>query len=198
MNTDLYLASQSPRRRQLLEQIGVRFEVKVAHINEQIHSEEAADDYVQRLALEKANAIWSSLSDTIRCPVLGADTTVCLDGEILSKPSDQTSAIAMLSALSGREHQVLTGIALIGEKRSVCVNVTRVTFRKLSISEIEQYWATEEPKDKAGSYAIQGYAAAFVSHIEGSYSGVVGLPLYETTQLLSEHNIPIWQNKHYE
>jgi len=198
MKPDLYLASQSPRRHQLLEQIGVRFEVKIADIDETIHANEAPEDYVQRLAMEKADAIWPSLPESLKRPVLGADTTVCLDGEILGKPSDRASAVAMLSALSGREHQVMTGVALISEKRSVCVNVSRVRFRELSYSEIEQYWAIGEPEGKAGGYAIQGYAAAFVSYLEGSYSGVMGLPLYETTQFLSEHNIPIWQNINHE
>ena len=194
MDIDLYLASQSPRRRQLLEQIGVRFSVKVAQINEDILANEPPENYVQRLAEEKANVIWTSLSDELKRPVLGADTAVCLNGEILGKPDSKSAAIAMLKALSGQEHQVYTGIALIGERKSVCVNVTTVRFRKISDSEIEKYWASGEPEDKAGSYAIQGYAAAFVAHISGSYSGVVGLPLYETAQLLAEHNIPIWQD----
>ncbi len=194
MDVDLYLASQSPRRQQLLEQIGVRFEVMVAEVDEAIIQNETPEQHVQRLAFEKANTIWSSLSDEIRLPVLGADTIVCLDGEILGKPTDKASAKSMLSSLSGREHQVMTGIALISERHSVCVNVSQVTFRELSQAEIDDYWATGEPIDKAGSYAIQGRAATFVSYLSGSFSGVMGLPLYETAQLLSEYNIPIWQD----
>ena len=194
MDVDLYLASQSPRRRQLLEQIGVRFAVKIANINETILADENPEQHVKRLAFEKANAIWNSLSESTRLPVLAADTVVCLDGEILGKPIDQASAALMLRSLSGREHQIFTGIALISERHSVCVNVSNVRFRELTQTEIEEYWATGEPEDKAGGYAIQGRAATFVSHLSGSYSGVVGLPLYETAQLLSEYNIPIWQN----
>ena len=194
MDVDLYLASQSPRRRQLLEQIGVRFNVKVADIDETVVANEGPEQHVQRLAFEKANAIWSSLSDISRLPVLGADTIVCLDGEILGKPTNQASATSMLQSLSGREHQVMTGVALISERQSVCVNVSQVRFRELSQLEIDDYWVTGEPIDKAGSYAIQGRAATFVSQLSGSFSGVMGLPLYETAQLLSEYNIPIWQD----
>ena len=194
MSIDLYLASQSPRRRHLLEQIGVRFEVKIADIDEAIFRDESPEQHVKRLAFDKANAIWSSLSDSTRLPVLGADTIVCLDGEILGKPTDQISATKMLQSLSGREHQVLTGVALISETHSICVNVSYVSFRELAQIEIDQYWATGEPVDKAGSYAIQGRAAAFVSHLNGSFSAVMGLPLYETTQLLTNYNIPIWQD----
>ncbi len=194
MDVDLYLASQSPRRQQLLEQIGVRFAVKIANINETRLADAPPEQHVKRLAFEKANAIWNSLSESIRRPVLAADTVVCLDGEILGKPMDQASAALMLRSLSGREHQVFTGIALISERHSVCVNVSTVRFRELTQTEIDEYWATGEPEDKAGGYAIQGRAATFVSHLSGSYSGVVGLPLYETAQLLSEYNIPIWQN----
>ncbi len=193
MDVDLYLASQSPRRQQLLEQIGVRFEVRIADIDETIIAQESPEQHVQRLAYEKANAIWSSLSESTRLPVLGADTIVCLDGEILGKPADQASASSMLRSLSGREHQVMTGIAMISERHSVCVNVSHVSFRELDQLEIDDYWATGEAEDKAGSYAIQGRAASFVSHLRGSFSSVVGLPLYETAQLLSEYNIPIWQ-----
>lgn len=193
MDVDLYLASQSPRRRQLLEQIGVRFAVKIADIDETIIPDESPGQHVQRLAFEKANAIWSSLSETTKIPVLGADTIVCLDGEILGKPVDQASASNMLRSLSGREHEVVTGIALISERHSVCVNVSQVSFRELSQLEIDNYWATGEPIDKAGGYAIQGRAATFVSQLRGSFSGVVGLPLFETAQLLTEYNIPLWQ-----
>ena len=193
MDVDLYLASQSPRRSELLDQLGVRFEVCVSDVDESIFPTETPQEYVQRLAVRKANVIWQSLSDNRRRPVLGADTSVCIKGEILGKPQSKAEAKAMLKKLSGQRHEVMTGVAIIGEKQSVCVNVSQVSFRDLSEQEIEAYWATGEPRDKAGGYAIQGYAAAFISELQGSYSGVMGLPLYETARLLSEHNIPIWQ-----
>ena len=193
MDVDIYLASQSPRRSELLKQLGVHFAVRIADIDESVLPAESAEKYVQRLATEKANALWSSLSEGSRHPVLGADTTVCIDGEILGKPVDRDEGIVMLRRLSGQQHEVLSGVAMIGETHSVCVNVSKVSFRVLSDAEIEAYWATGEPVGKAGGYAIQGYAAAFVSELHGSYSGVMGLPLYETAKLLSEHNISIWQ-----
>ena len=194
MNVDIYLASQSPRRNELLNQLGVRFEVRVADVDESHLAGESPKQYVQRLATEKANAIWQSLSEDKRRPVLGADTTVCIAGEILGKPADKDEAMTMLHRLSGQQHEVMSGIAIIGEKHSVCVNVSQVSFRELSDAEIEAYWETGEPRDKAGGYAIQGYAAAFISELKGSYSGVMGLPLYETARLLFDHNIPIWQS----
>ena len=193
MDVDIYLASQSPRRSELLKQLGVHFDVRIADVDEQHLPGESPAQYVQRLASEKANVIWSSLSEDRRRPVLGADTTVCIEGEILGKPANRDEGITMLQRLSGKQHEVLSGIAMIGEKRSVCVNVSQVSFRVLNNAEIEAYWATGEPVDKAGGYAIQGYAAAFVAELHGSYSGVMGLPLFETAKLLSEHNIPIWQ-----
>jgi len=194
MDVDIYLASQSPRRSELLKQLGVRFDVRVANVDESHHAGESAEKYVQRLASEKANAIWQSLSEQHRLPVLGADTTVSIAGEILGKPADRDEGIAMLRRLSGQQHEVISGIALIGGKHSVCVNVSQVRFRELSDAEIEAYWDTGEPQDKAGGYAIQGYAAAFISELHGSYSGVMGLPLYETARLLSAFNVPIWQS----
>ncbi|MGD8782785.1 MAG: Maf family protein [Thioalkalispiraceae bacterium] len=193
MDVDIYLASQSPRRSELLRQLGVRFAVSVANVDETRQPAESPETYVQRLAVEKAKLSWQSLPKAKRRPVLGADTTVCLAGEILGKPADKADAISMLKRLSGQRHEVMSGVAIIGEKHSVCVNVSQVSFRKLTDSEIEEYWKTGEPNDKAGAYAIQGYAAAFISGLQGSYSGVMGLPLFETARLLSEHNIPIWQ-----
>lgn len=194
MAVDIYLASQSPRRRELLKQLGVRFEVRIADVDERHLPSESPEQYVQRLATDKANAIWQSLSEGNRHPVLGADTTVCIAGEILGKPTDKDEGIAMLRRLSGQQHEVMSGIAVIGEIHSVCVNVSQVSFRELSDAEIEAYWETGEPQGKAGSYGIQGYAAAFISELHGSYSGVMGLPLYETAKLLSNHNIPFWQS----
>lgn len=189
---DIYLASQSPRRRELLQQLGVRFAVRPADLPEQSRPGESPQAFVQRMALEKASYIWNNLEEQQRKPVLGADTVVCIDNCILGKPADKADGIAMLTRLSGRTHEVMTGVALVSQQHSVCVNVSQVTFKMLDRNEIERYWSTSEPGDKAGSYAIQGYAAAFISHVQGSYSGVMGLPLYETAQLLKEQHIPIW------
>ncbi len=192
MNMDIYLASQSPRRRELLQQLGVRFDVRPADLPEQPRPGELPQAFVQRMALEKASHIWNNLAAQQRKPVLGADTVVCIDNGILGKPVDKADGIAMLMRLSGRTHEVMTGVALVSQQHSVCVNVSQVTFKVLNRNEIERYWSTSEPGDKAGSYAIQGYAAAFIAHLQGSYSGVMGLPLYETAQLLQEQHIPIW------
>jgi len=192
MKFDLYLASQSPRRRELLAQLGVRFEVRPANLPELVKPGEAPAEFVQRLATEKATSVWASLGEGQRRPVLGADTVVCIDEHILGKPADKQAGMGMLQLLSGRTHEVMTGVALVSQQHSVCVNVSQVTFKPLTVDEIENYWATAEPMDKAGGYAIQGYAAAFISHLQGSYSGVMGLPLYETAQLLQSQHIPIW------
>jgi septum formation protein len=190
----LYLASGSPRRRELLAQIGVPFVTLGAAIDESALPAEPAHGYVERLALEKARAGLASLADNTDAVVLGADTAVVLDGQILGKPQDRSEALAMLAALSGREHQVLTAVALASRSRSAVQVVTsRVTFRLLRPGEAEAYWATGEPCDKAGSYGIQGLAAVFVSQLQGSYSAVVGLPLCETAQMLNEFAIPCWQ-----
>lgn len=190
----LYLASGSPRRRELLAQIGVPFVTLGAAIDESALPAEPAHGYVERLALEKARVGLASLADNTDAVVLGADTAVVLDGQILGKPQDRSEALAMLAALSGREHQVLTAVALASRSRSAVQVVTsRVTFRPLRPGEAEAYWATGEPCDKAGSYGIQGLAAVFVSQLQGSYSAVVGLPLCETAQMLNEFAIPCWQ-----
>lgn len=193
MDVDLFLASQSPRRQELLEQLGVRFAVRSQNVPEACHPGEAPEAFVQRLAVEKANALYQQLSVREQRPVLGADTVVVVDGEILGKPASRQHATAMLQQLSGRTHQVMTGVAVVSREQSVCVNVSEVTFRHLSLEEIAAYWNSGEPADKAGAYAIQGYAAAFISRLVGSYSGVMGLPLFETAQLLAAHNVPVWQ-----
>lgn len=198
MTIDLYLASGSPRRQELLHQLGVAFDVQVADVTEEALAGEAADVFVTRLALEKAQAIWQGLAQEMRRPVLGADTAVVIDGHILGKPRDRAHGMEMLRMLSGRSHRVVTGIALVAAQSSVCVNVSEVRFRKLDDAEIARYWDTGEPADKAGGYAIQGYAAAFIEHLQGSYSGVMGLPLFETARLLHEFNIPIWRSQNYE
>lgn len=192
---DLYLASQSPRRRELLRQIGVRHAVISASISEQPAAGETALDYVQRLAREKAATGYAQLlqHNLPIAPVLGADTLGLLDGEILEKPCDQTHARRMLRQLSGRTHQVITAVALYSPARQALrVSTTDVTFRELSDAEITTYWETGEPQDKAGSYAIQGLGAVFVREIRGSYSCVVGLPIEATCELLQEFGVPWW------
>ncbi|MDX5373633.1 MAG: Maf-like protein [Pseudomonadaceae bacterium] len=192
----LYLASGSPRRRELLAQIGVPFLALNASIDETALPGEPAERYVERLARDKARAGLAALAPGEGCVVLGADTAVVLDGRILGKPADRAEALATLAALSGREHQVLTAVALASTARVESRVVTsRVRFRALRAGEAEAYWATGEPCDKAGGYGIQGLAAVFVSAIEGSYSAVVGLPLCETAQLLEEFGIPCWQTR---
>ena len=191
----LYLASGSPRRRELLTQIGLPFTTLIAPIDENLLPDETPRAYVERLAREKAQAGLALLDDPADAVVLGADTAVVLDGRILGKPADRDEARATLSALSGREHQVLTAVALVGMARvRTCVVASQVRFRRLTTAEIDAYWATGEPRDKAGSYAIQGLAAVFVSQLQGSYSAVVGLPLCETAELLAEFAIPCWQS----
>ncbi len=181
----IYLASNSPRRAELLEQIGVSFARINAAVEEKIKAGESAQHYVLRLALEKAQAGFAN-SDRRR-PVLGADTIVVIDGQILEKPADQAHAQKMLQLLSGRTHQVFTAIALVNAQSAKTQLVkTDVSFKVLTEQEIEAYWLTGEPLDKAAGYAIQGVAGKFVTNISGSYSAVVGLPLYETEQLIKE------------
>jgi septum formation protein len=186
----LRLASASPRRRQLLELIGVPHVVAPADIDETPRADEAADDYVCRLAREKSAAIWSTQHDL---PVLAADTTVVIDDEILGKPESEADAARMLKLLSGREHFVYTGVAL-HSSRGVRVSLSKssVTFALLHDAQIHAYWASGEPAGKAGAYAIQGFGGAFIANLAGSYTGVMGLPLYETAVLLRNAGIPVW------
>jgi septum formation protein len=179
----LYLASQSPRRRELLEQIGVPYKVVAVGVDEAWHPGEAAEEYVRRISLAKA-----SVGHEIhpRQPVLGADTSVVLDGKPLGKPRDRQDALEMLLALSGRNHLVLSGVALMHEKLYYRLSKSQVQFRRIERNEAVAYWETGEPADKAGAYAIQGLAALFIRHISGSYSGIMGLPLYETGEILTE------------
>ena len=191
----LHLASGSPRRRELLAQIGVPFVTLIASIDETALPDEPARRYVERLAREKALAGLATLERPEGAVVLGADTAVVLDGRILGKPNDRADALSTLAALSGREHEVMTAVALAtGERVESRVVVSRVRMRPLRPGEAEAYWATGEPRDKAGGYGIQGLAAVFVSQLEGSYSAVVGLPLCETAQLLEVFGIPCWQS----
>lgn len=186
----IYLASASPRRAELLTQLGVKFEVVPSDIPEHPGSNELARDYVIRLAQQKAMAGWNRLDAGKLRPVLGSDTEVVIDGEILGKPRDEAHAIQMLSRLSGRAHDVFSAVAIYYEGRaSYRISQSRVTMRPISPQEMHAYWLTKEPLGKAGAYAIQGLAAIFIEHLAGSYSGVMGLPLFETAQLLNEFNI---------
>ncbi|WP_371365132.1 nucleoside triphosphate pyrophosphatase [Pseudomonas sp. QL9] len=191
----LYLASSSPRRRELLTQIGLSFNLVSGNVDETPLPDEAPAVYVERLARCKAQAGLTMLAQRPDVCVLGADTAVVLDGRILGKPKDREDALAMLQALSGREHQVLTAVAVVDRDRcEVRVVSSDVSFRAISEAEAEAYWDTGEPHDKAGGYAIQGLAAIFVKRVEGSYSAVVGLPLCETAELLADFAIPCWQS----
>lgn len=182
--TSLYLASGSPRRRELLTLLGVSFDILLTHTEEQRREGEAAEAYVRRLAQDKAKA-GVALAQEDR-PVLGADTIVVLNGRVLEKPRDEAHAADMLAALSGKQHQVMTAVAIADRHDVRCqLVVTDVTFRSLSQQDIRDYIATGEPMDKAGAYGIQGKGGCFVRTITGSYHAVVGLPLVETDELLS-------------
>jgi len=183
----IYLASASPRRRELLRQLGIRFDVLHTNIPENPQAGEPAQAYVLRLARAKARqgAVLVRERGLPERPVLGADTEVVLDGEILGKPPGRDAGLAMLRRLSGHTHEVLTALCLLQHDETYeAVSESRVTFARLSDADIERYWATGEPADKAGGYALQGRAAAFIARVEGSYSGIVGLPLFELAQLL--------------
>ncbi len=180
----LYLASQSPRRRELLDQIGVEYECLDVDINEDWDGKENARQYVSRLALEKARSGLEQLDQNKGAMVIGADTAVVLDDIILGKANTETEAVEMLSRLSGRCHHVYTGVAITGQKEQVRVNLNRVTFRPLSKEECRAYCQLGESIGKAGGYAVQGKAAMFIERLEGSYSGIMGLPLYETAEML--------------
>ena len=199
----IYLASKSPRRRDLLRQIGVNFDVLIfrsgergedADVDETPIPGEAVERYVERLALAKAQAgmrrvLWRKM---LARPVLAADTTLELDGEIIGKPRDAAIAHAILTRLSGRQHRVLTAVAMSdGERTRSRLSVSEVRFRTLSEHDIRRYIATGEPMDKAGAYGIQGHAAIFVDEIRGSYSGIMGLPLFDTAALLEIFGYPL-------
>jgi septum formation protein len=198
----VYLASKSPRRQELLRQLGVEFDELLLReapgrrrdIVEAARKNEPALEYVKRIARLKASIGWHRMvrRGLAPKPVLGADTEVVLDGTALGKPKDATDAIAMLAALSGRMHDVLTAVAVRWNAQlAQAISASRVTFRAIPNDEIERYVATGEPFDKAGAYAIQGRAAAFVQHLEGSYSGVMGLPLFETAGILARIGFPV-------
>ncbi|MCB1842618.1 MAG: septum formation inhibitor Maf [Halioglobus sp.] len=184
----LVLASASPRRHHLLQQLGVAFECCPADIDETPLRAETPEHYVQRLACEKARAVAQRLGDTR--PVLAADTTVVLDDAILGKPQDYAEGLAMLARLSGREHRVMTALCLVYEgSEACCLVTTEVTFAALDLATCKAYLASDEPWDKAGGYGIQGLGGALVRSIHGSYSNVVGLPLAETRELLACHGV---------
>ena len=194
----MYLASASPRRKDLLQQIGVRFEQLSVAVDETPGPDEAALDYVCRLAQSKAEAGFSLLSQSNKplAFVLGSDTSVVLDQRILGKPQHQQDAVDMLLALSGRCHQVITAVALVhGPETWLGHGLAEVKFCQISEQQAVDYWHSGEPQDKAGGYAIQGLGAVFVERISGSYSAVVGLPLFETAELLKQANIAIWNRE---
>jgi septum formation protein len=184
-NLLIYLASASPRRSALLTQIGVAHRIRPVDVDEGIGSGESPANYVERLAVLKAETLWAQLAESERRPVLGSDTTVAVDDEILAKPRDERDGLRMLRLLSGRTHQVYTAVALRHAGGCAArVSVSDVAFRRLSEEECSAYWRTGEPAGKAGGYAVQGRAAVFIERIAGSYSGIMGLPLYETGELL--------------
>ena len=198
----IYLASKSPRRRELLRQIGIEFEILMLRegdvrdgaVSEIVLPGEASEDYVARVAREKAESgagavLWRKLPQR---PVLASDTTVTLDGLILGKPANMEDAVSTLKLLSGRTHQVLTSVAVMANGQMFeAMQRSEVTFGELSEHTLRAYCALSEPYDKAGGYAVQGYAAQFIERITGSYSGIMGLPLFETTQLLQKAGIKI-------
>jgi septum formation protein len=200
LDKKIYLASKSPRRRELLRQVGVEFELlsvrtdatRGPDVSEAERPGEAPLDYVARVAHEKGAFAWKILAlrrMPLR-PVLSADTTVTIDGQILGKPANADEAVAMLERLSGRTHQVLTSVALHHvDLTEQVTQVSNVRFAKLSPATIKAYCATPEPYDKAGAYGIQGLAALFIEHIEGSHSGIMGLPVFETAQLLKKAGV---------
>jgi septum formation protein len=196
----IFLASRSPRRRELLRQIGINFELLMfrsgtredVDLSEDVLADEDPRDYVQRMARMKAEGGWSRLAmrNLPKAPVLSADTTVSLNQTIYGKPRDEADAVRILGELAGQTHRVMTAVAVMNEERvETALSVSFVTFRKLGEAEIRRYVATGEPMDKAGAYGIQGKAATFIERIEGSYSGIMGLPLFESAALLAKFGI---------
>ncbi|MEY4718209.1 MAG: hypothetical protein RL563_827 [Pseudomonadota bacterium] len=189
MTPQLILASASPRRSELLNQIGVFHWIRAVDLDETPLPHETPLVYVQRVAAEKSALCRSLINDDL--PVLAADTSVICDGQILGKPRNREHGVSMLQQLSGRRHQVYSAVSLRGHAHDEAISVSEVTFRSISSAEIEAYWHTGEPTDKAGGYAIQGLASIFIESITGSFSGVMGLPLFETAQLLAKQGIKI-------
>ena len=190
---EIYLASQSQRRRVLLEQIGVRYTTLTVAVDESRHGDRPPPEQAVQLARDKARAGWHAAERARDLPVLGADTLIEHDGEVFGKPRDREHALAMLARLSGQKHWVHTGVALQAHQRcEALLSSTQVTLRGISEAERLAYWYSGEPADKAGAYAIQGRGAVFVAAIQGSYSGVVGLPLCETASLLGRFGIDLF------
>ncbi|MCQ8129532.1 Maf family protein [Methylomonas rivi] len=189
MKPQLVLASASPRRSELLQQIGICHVIQAVDIDETPWPHESPLAYVERVANEKSAACRALRSDDL--PVLAADTSVVCDGRIMGKPENRPHAVEMLTLLSGRSHQVYSAVSLRGDGHWQAVSVSEVTFRTLDQREIDAYWETGEPCDKAGGYAIQGLASIFIESITGSFSGVMGLPLFETAQLLAKQGIRV-------
>jgi len=187
----LILASSSPRRRDLLAQIGIPYLSIAVDIHESQHARESVSEFVVRMAVEKAQT-GRTLSIDQKLPVLAADTIVAIDNRVLGKPGDRTEGLAMLSHLAGRTHRVLTAVAVVNDVTATRLSVSRVTMGPLSQEECASYWDTGEGCDKAGAYAIQGRGGALISCIEGSYSGIVGLPLFETRELLNSCGIDLF------
>lgn len=191
MAIDFYLASRSPRRRELLTLIGAAYQALDTSVDETLRPELTPEEYVRAMALAKARAGQKRAADS-SLPVLGADTAVVLGGEVMGKPRDEADAQRMLSSLGGRWHEVLSAFSLVqAEREKTDCTRTRVLMAELSESEIARYWACGEPADKAGAYAVQGRGSVWVREIRGSYTGVVGLPLYETLQALKEFGVAI-------
>lgn len=185
MSFELFLASSSPRRRELLAQIGVQYRIVEIDVPEVPVAGESPEAFALRVAMDKARAGWESLDTDTRKPVLGADTVVVIDDEILGKPRDKEHTLAMLAKLSGRSHEVITAVAIMDGEMRTRVSRSTVRFDEISAAAREAYWQTGEPADKAGAYGIQGLGAMFVEKIDGSYSGIMGLPVVETVALLA-------------
>jgi len=190
--SQLILASASPRRSELLTQINIAHRIQVADIDETPYKNESPQDYVVRVAQEKARKVQQTVNDS--SVILAADTSVVLADQIMGKPKDLPDALAMLSALSGTRHEVYSAVAVFGREEKTRLCVSHVVFRKLSEQEIIHYWHTGEPIGKAGAYAIQGLASIFIESIQGSYSGIMGLPLFETAQLLADEGIKVFND----
>lgn len=188
----VYLASRSPRRAELLQQLGLSFEIVVEPVDERILADESPQRYVRRVAHDKAMAAVPKLASRPPAPLIAADTAVVVDGMILGKPRDREDALAMLGRLAGRSHQVLSAVALWTPKGVLeALSISEVRFRDIAPDEAEAYWNTGEPADKAGGYAIQGRGAIFIAQLTGSYSGVMGLPLFETAELLRQAGLEV-------
>ncbi len=191
MTPELILASASPRRSELLNQLGINHTIQVAAVDETPLPNEAPTDYVIRVAHAKSLAVWQQLTAN-NAVVLAADTSVVINNTIMGKPENLEHAISMLEQLSASTHQVYSAVSVRGQSTQQVLSVSDVTFRAISTQEIIQYWHTGEPADKAGAYAVQGLASIFIQSITGSYSGIMGLPLFETAQILANEGIKIF------